>query len=270
MKQLLTAVLTIVLFPIQVLASTYGAEILYDHSSVKFFPDGRKIRREERAVKILDKKGIKDFGEIVIPFSSEHQKLRILYVYTVLPDGKVVKPDKKAFNIVYPPFVSEAPIYSDLKYQTISMPAVTKGAVIKYAFELETVKPYMKNRFWSTNYFQDKYPVKEATFKAYIPEGKYYRYKEYNMTEKPEIKKENGYIVLSWKLTDVPPIEREPNMPPMGELAKKVVITSLKNWNQVAKWYSDLAKEALEPDETIAETVKKITAGKKTQEEKIR
>ncbi|RUM40673.1 MAG: transglutaminase, partial [Desulfurobacterium sp.] len=107
-------------------------------------------------------------------------------------------------------------------------------------------------------------------FKAYIPEDKYYRYKEYNMTEKPEIKKENGYIVLSWKLTDVPPIEREPNMPPMGELAKKVVITSLKNWNRVAKWYSDLAKEALEPDETIAETVKKITAGKKTQEEKIR
>ncbi len=270
MKQLLTAVLTIVLFPIQVLASTYGAEILYDHSSVKFFPDGRKIRREERAVKILDKQGIKDFGEIVIPFSSEHQKLKILYAYTVLPDGKIVKPDKKAFNIVYPPFVSEAPIYSDLKYQTISMPAVTKGAVIKYAFELETVKPYMKDQFWSTNYFQDKYPVKEATFKAYIPEDKYYRYKEYNMTEKPEIKKENGYIILSWKLTDVPPIEREPSMPPMGELAKKVVVTSLKNWDQVARWYSDLAREALEPDETIVETVKKITAGEKTQEEKIR
>jgi hypothetical protein len=273
MKQLLTAVLTIVLFPIQVLASTYGAEILYDHSSVRFFPDGKKVRREERAVKILDKKGIKDFGEIVIPFSSEHQKLKILYAYTVLPDGKVVKPDKKAFNIVYPPFVSEAPIYSDLKYQTISMPAVTKGAVIKYAFEVETVKPYMKNEFWAANYFQDEYPVKEATFEAYIPNGKYHRFKVYNMTEKeakPEKRKEGNYTVLSWKLSDIPPVKKELNMPPMGELAKKVVITSLKNWDQVAGWYSDLAREALEPDETIVETVKKITTEKKTREEKIR
>ncbi|WP_163327745.1 DUF3857 domain-containing protein [Desulfurobacterium thermolithotrophum] len=269
MRQLLT-VLALFLFPLKVLADTYGAEILYDHTFIKFFPDGRKIWKEERAIKILDKRGIKDFGEIVIPFSTEHQKLKILYAYTVLPNGKIVKPDKKAFNIVYPPFVSEAPIYSDLKYQTISMPAVTKGAIIKYAFEVETVKPYMKNEFWSTNFFQDEYPIKEASFTAYIPKGKYFKYKEYNMTEKPQVKEESNYKVLSWKLRDIPPIEKEPNMPPMGELVKKVVITSLKNWNQVAKWYSDLAREAIEPDETIIKTVQEITAGKRTQEEKIR
>lgn len=269
MRQLLT-VLFLIIFPLKVLASTYGAEILYDHSAVKFFPDGRKTWKEEKVVKIIDKRGIKRFAEIVIPFSSEHQRLKILYAYTVLPDGKVVKPSPKAFNVTYPPFVSEAPIYSDLKYQTVSMPAVTKGAVIKYAFELQTLKPYMKNNFWSSNYFQDEYPVKEATFKAFIPQGRYYRYKDYNMVQKPKIKKDKDYIVLSWKLTDIPPIEREPNMPPVGKLAKKVVITSLRNWNQVAKWYSNLAREALKPDKSIVKIVNQITAGKKTQEEKIR
>ena len=272
-RQLLTAILFIVLLPLSVIAKDFGALILYDHSEVKFFPDGRKIWKEEKAVKILDKRGIKDFGEIVIPFSTEHQKLKILYAYTVLPDGTVVKPDKKAFNIVYPPFVSEAPIYSDLKYQTISMPAVTKGAVIKYAFVLETFKPYMKNEFWTTNFFQDEYPVKEATFKAYIPKNKYYKFKTYNMSDReanPLISEEGDYVVLSWKLENVPPIEKEPNMPPVGELAKKVVITSLRSWDQVAKWYSELAREALEPDETVRKTVEEIVKGKKTQEEKIR
>ncbi|RUM44470.1 MAG: transglutaminase [Desulfurobacterium sp.] len=273
MGRLLTAILFIVLFPLSVLAKDFGALILYDHSEVRFFPDGRKVWKEEKAVKILDKRGIKDFGEIVIQFSTEHQKLRILYAYTVLPDGTIVKPDKKAFNVVYPPFVSEAPIYSDLKYQTISMPAVTKGAVIKYAFVLETFKPYMKNEFWTTNFFQDEYPVKEATFKAYIPKGKFFKFKTYNMTNEeanPQVSEEGDYVVFSWKLENVPPIEKEPNAPPIGELAKKVVITSIKSWDEIAKWYSELAKEALEPDETLKKTVEEIVKGKKTQEEKVR
>jgi len=153
------------------------------------------------------------------------------------------------------------------------MPAVTKGAVIKYAFELETFKPYMENEFWTTNFFQDEYPVKEATFKAYIPKGRYYRFKAYNMTEeeaKPQISEEGDYTVLSWKLNDVPPIEKEPNAPPIGELAKKVVITSIKSWDRIAKWYSELAREALEPDETVRKTVEEIVKDKETQEEKIR
>ncbi len=269
MGQLLTA-LFLIFFPLFALAGDFGAEILYDRCTVKFYPDGRSVWTEEKAVKILDKRGIKEFGEIVIPFSTQHQKLRVLYAYTVTPDGKVVKPGKKAFNIVYPPFVSEAPIYSDLKYQTISMPAVAPGSVVKYAYRLETFKPYMKNNFWTTNYFQDFFPVKEATFIAYIPKGHYYKYKAYHMDQKPLIKEEGNYIVLKWSLKDIPPLYKERNMPPYGELAKKVSITSIRSWDEVAKWYSDLAKEALEPDELVRETTLKVTAGKKTLEEKVR
>ena len=271
MKRLLTALFLLLTFlPALAYGKDYGAEILYDSVWVKFFPDGREILKEERAVKILDKRGVKRFGEIVIPFSTEHQRLKILYAYTVTPDGKKVEPARKAFNVVYPPFVSEAPIYSDLKYQTISMPAVAPGSVIKYAYELETFKPYMKDNFWETNYFQDFYPVKRALFTALIPEGKYYRYKTYHMDEKPEISHKKGYTVLRWELRDVPPLEREPNMPPYGELAKKVAITSIKSWKEIAAWYSELAREALEPDELVRETTLKITKDKKTLEEKVR
>ncbi len=275
-KQLLTAILTAIfslLLPLNSFATDYGAVILYDHSEVKFFPDGRKIWKEEYAVKITGKKGIKEFGEVVIPFSTEHQRVKILYAYTITPDGKIVKPDKKAFNVVYPPFVSEAPIYSDLKYQTISMPAVTKGAIIKYAFEVETFKPYMKNEFWATNFFQGEYPVKEATFTAYIPKDRYYKFKTYNMEEQeatPEKQDEGNFTILKWELHDVPAIEKEPSMPPIGEIAKKVTITSLKSWNQVASWYSELAKEAIEPDKTIIELANKLTSNCKTEDEKIR
>jgi len=266
-------VLLLVLLLKGALAGDYGAVVLYDHSEVRFFPDGRKVWKEETAVKILGRKGIKDFGEITIPFSTEHQRVKILYAYTVLPDGRVVKPEKKAFNIVYPPFSSEAPIYSDLKYQTISMPAVKEGAIVKYAFTLETFKPYMKNEFWATNFFQDEYPVKEAVFKAYIPKGKHYRFKTYNIAPEratPKVTHAKGYTVLTWRLTDIPPIKKEQHMPPMGEVAKRVTITSLRTWNQVAKWYAELAKDAVTPSESVKRLAQRIAGDKETLEEKVR
>lgn len=271
MKTLLTALIFVLSTFIGSFAGdNYGALILYDRCYVKFLPDGRKIWREEKAVKITGKRGIKDFGEIVIPFSTEHQKLKILYAYTVTPDGKIVKPNKKAYNVVYPPFVSEAPIYSDLKYQTVSMPAVSKGAIIKYAYEIKTVKPYMENQFWETNYFQDEYPIEEATFTVEIPKGKYFKYKTYNFEKKPTESERGKFIELRWSLKNIPPIDREPNMPPFEELAKRVSITSLKSWKQVSEWYSKLANEAVKPDKLVGETALRVTRGKKTEEEKIR
>ena len=145
------------------------------------------------------------------------------------------------------------------------MPGVRVGSVIKYAYVLETVKPYMKNRFWETNYMQDEYPVKEATFKALIPEGKYFKYKTYNMSEKeskPVERRVGKFVELSWVVKDVPPIVKEPNMPPVEEVSKRVAITSLKSWQEVAKWYSELAREAVKPDRLVRETTLKVVKGK--------
>ncbi len=251
-------------------AAVYGAEILYDRVIVKFYPDGRKKWIERKAVKILNRQGVNDFGEITIPFSTEHQKLKILYAYTELPDGKKVKPSKDAFNIVYPPFQAFAPIYSDLKYQTISMPAVKPGAIINYAFELDTVKPYMKNEFWTENFFQSSYPVREASFKVYVPIGKKVKYKEYNFSLKPEKRREGNDEVYYFYMKNVPPIQEEPAMPPFEEVARKVAFTSVRSWDEVARWYSDLASSAVKPDEFVRRVTLQVIKDKETEEGKIR
>ncbi|WP_456460138.1 DUF3857 domain-containing transglutaminase family protein [Desulfurobacterium sp.] len=248
----------------------YSAKILYDRVTVKFYPDGRKKWIEESAVKILNRQGVSKFGEVTIPFSTEHQKLKILYAYTELPDGKKVKPSKDAFNIVYPPFQSFAPIYSDLKYQTISMPAVKPGAVIKYAFELDTVEPYMEGEFWTEDFLQTVYPADEVFFKVYIPAGKEVKCRKYNLHSKFSVTREGNYSVYSLDLKDVPPIQKEPSMPPIEEFLKKVAFTSIKSWNKVAEWYSGLALNATIPDDFVKKVTLGIVKDKNNTEEKIR
>ncbi len=271
MKKLLSVLFFLLIVPYTIFSQqTWDAIVLYDRVNVKFFSDGRKVWREERAVKVLTRKGIKEKGEVVIPFSTEHEKLKILYAYTLLPDGRKIKPSKEAFNIVSPPFESKAPIYSDLKYRTISMPGLKPGATIVYGFELKTVKPYMKGEFWAVNFMQERYPLKEALFTAEIPQNRKVKIKSYNIEKKPTVKRKKGFIIYTWKLENVPPIKREPSMPPMDEIAKKVAITSIDSWNKVATWYSDLSKDALKPDKTIKKLSRSLTKRAKSDEEKAR
>ncbi len=262
MRRVLGAILVIMALAPLAWASREGGVVLYDRVEVKFFNDGKQVWREEQAIKVLNMKGVKEQGEVVLPFSTKHQKLKVLYAHTLLPNGQKLKPTKEAYNIVSPPFESQAPIYSDLKYQTISMPGVTPGATICYAFELKTVKPYMKGHFWAANYFQERYPVKESSMEVRIPSGRKVIIKAYHMEGvNPQITREKGYVVYRWKVTHVPALEEEPSMPPTDELAKKVVITSLSSWDQVAQWYRSLALNALKPDKRVREAVKEITRG---------
>ena len=270
MRRVLAAVLVILVLAPLARASREGGVVLYDRVEVTFFNDGRQIWKEERAVKVLNMKGVKEQGEVVLPFSTKHQKLKVLYAYTRLPNGQKLKPTKEAYNIVSPPFESQAPIYSDLKYQTISMPGVTPGATIYYGFQLKTVKPYMKGHFWAANYFQERYPVEESSMVARIPVGRKVKIKSYHMRVKPQVTREKGYVVYKWKVTHAPALEGEPSMPPRDELAKKVAITSLSSWDQVARWYQSLAQEALKPDDRVKKTVAEITRGARSREEAIR
>ncbi|NIA10806.1 MAG: DUF3857 domain-containing protein [Nitrospiraceae bacterium] len=253
----------LVLIPLNVLAHTYAANILDDNCSVRFFRDGRKVWTERKSVRIMGKRGIKDFGEVVIPFFSSHQRVKILYAYTVLPNGVKIFPSKRAFNIVYPPFSSGAPIYSDLKYKTISMPAVKKGSIVSYAFKVITFKPFIRKEFWTENVFQCNYPVKHAVFKAYVPKDIGVKYKFYNGSDKPTVVMLNNLKVLTWNLRNLPPIDDETSMPSIESLSKRVIVTSLKSWNDVASWYSGLSRSAIRPDRMIKDITKKVIEGRK-------
>ncbi len=267
-RMVLIALAVLVLAPLA-WAGSEGGVVLYDRVKVTFFNDGRQVWREDRAVKILNQKGVKEKGEVVLPFSTKHQKLKILYAYTRLPNGQILRPTKEAYNIVSPPFEAQAPIYSDLKYQTVSMPGLTPGATIYYGFVLRTVKPYMKGQFWAANYFQERYPVQVSSMVAKIPVGRKVKIKAYHMNIAPQITHEKDYVVYKWKETKVPALEEEPSMPPQDQLAKKVVITSISSWDQVAQWYYSLARNALQPDEQVKRTVHSIIKGTKNREEAI-
>jgi len=244
----------------QAQTASRGAIILLDEWKSSFDDQGREKRHVHIRIKLLNRKGIQEFGEVVIPFSTEFEKLKVLHAFTLLPSGIRINPDSKAYNIVSPPFVKDAPIYSDLKYQTISMPALCPGAIIDYAYE-KTIKPYMKGDFWSSNLFQQYYPVKRAVYQLEFPACRFLKIKKKNLTALPVIKEKNGRKIYTWELEDLPAIDKEHDAPPLEEIAARVSVSSISSWDKVASWYTELSREAMQPDEAIRKEARRLTAG---------
>jgi len=249
---------------------TWGAIVLLDEVENSFDRQGHEIWQEHMQVQVLNRKGIQDFGEIAIPFSTAFQKLKVLQAITILPDGTRVKPDKSAYNLVSPPFIMEAPIYSDLKYQTISMPALCPGAVIEYSYEIKTVKPFMKAEFWSSNLFQQHYPVKKAIYRLIVPEDKLPKVILKHLKLTPKKEKKGKKVIFTWEVTNLPAIDTEPNMPPLETTAGRIVLSTITDWDKVAKWYMELAKNAFKVNKAIKDKTQELIKGLSTPWEKIR
>ncbi len=250
--------------------NSYGAIILLDEVKNSFDAQGREVWYEHELIQVLNQKGIQEFGEVVIPFSTKYQRLKVLKAVTILPNGQRVKPTKDAYNVVSPPFVMQAPIYSDIKYQTISMPALCPGAVIEYAYELRTIKSYMPGQFWAKNIFQQEYPVKRAIYALSVPKSKIPKIilKHIHLRPKKEVR--GDQITFIWEVQNLPAIDAEPYAPPLEELAASIALSTVPSWDKVARWYYDLAKDALKPDIAIKKKAKELTKDCKDEWAKIK
>ncbi|MHB1601115.1 MAG: DUF3857 domain-containing protein, partial [bacterium] len=121
------------------------------------------------SVKILSQRGINKYSEVIIPFSEKYQKIKLLYAYTLLKGMFKVPVGKHSVNIVSPGFAVNYPAYSDIKYMTLSMPAVEDGSVINFSYEVDNFKPLIKNGVFYTNYFSYTMPVRKIDFSLIYP-----------------------------------------------------------------------------------------------------
>lgn len=72
---------------------------------------------------------------------------------------------------------------------------------------------------------------------------------------------ENGETVRRYEATSLAAIPEEPDAPPYAELSRPIQVSTFADWHTLARWWWNLAKDQLQPDETIRQRVAEIVAG---------
>jgi hypothetical protein len=250
--------------------SRASSEILLDYTHEKITKNYEDVMVEHEIIKILNKKGIKKYSSLTFPFSKKNQKLKVYFIKIVQPNGNIIDINLNRLKTVTAPFNPEAPIFSNQLLKTVQLPGLVKGSIINYKYKTVMLKPYMKNNFFTEDYFGGLSPLKKSVYKLTIPKGLYYNYAGYGLNEKPKIIKGAKNTTLIWSVWNRKKITPEEMGPGESFIVPHVTISSVKSWNEVASWYAHLTKDRIKPGKELNGYIKKLISSKKTKLEKIK
>ena len=247
-----------------------SSKILLDYTHETITKNYEDVMSEHEIIKIINKKGIKKYSSLTFPFSKKNQKLKVYYIKIIQPNGNIIHINPNLLKTVTAPFNPEAPIFSNQLLKTIQLPGLIKGSIIDYKYRTVVIKPYMKNNFFTEDYFGGLSPLKKSVYKLTIPKGLYYRYAGYGLKEKPEIIKNSLNTTLIWSIWNRKKITPEEMGPGESFIVPHVMISSVKSWNKVALWYAHLTKDIIKPGAELNNYIDSLIHSKKTKLEKIK
>ena len=247
-----------------------SSKILLDYTHETITKNYEDVMSEHEIIKIINKKGIKKYSSLTFPFSKKNQKLKVYFIKIIQPNGNIIHINPNLLKTVTAPFNPEAPIFSNQLLKTIQLPGLIKGSIIDYKYRTVVIKPYMKNNFFTEDYFGGLSPLKKSVYKLTIPKGLYYRYAGYGLKEKPEIIKNSLNTTLIWSIWNRKKITPEEMGPGESFIVPHVMISSVKSWNKVALWYAHLTKDIIKPGAELNKYIDSLIHSKKTKLEKIK
>ena len=251
----------------------------------KMAADGTGSKLATVAVRVQSEASLKQLGVLNIPFASGTQHVEIVYARVRRADGTVIDtPINQAIEMPSP-VTTAAPFYSDLKQMQLPIRSLRVGDTLEWQAKILIVKAEAPGQFWGQENFVEDGIVLSHTLELRIPKDTYVNV--WSPKNKPTETVDAGERVFRWVSSQTKPtVGKEAEAE--KELTKKklwtaeqeldakegklpsVAWTTFKSWEAVGAWYQGLEIERAVPDADVKAKVAELTAGKTTEEEKVR
>jgi hypothetical protein len=238
-------------------------------SSQTFTLDQQGKRGEEyfRALEVFNLTGREKFSDLRIPYDKNEEQLEVLLARTYKGDGSAVDVEEKAINDVTPPELAEADMYANVLHRVLSFSSVDPGSVLVVRYKKEKEKA---GHIEGVVLFQHDEPMIQKELKIIIPQDKTLKPKIIGL--KAEFKEESAGEQKIYSLTSVdsPQIKPEEWMPPLGEIASRVVFSTYADWTEACRNFRESFYSAVTPTEEVKKFTAPIIKGASGEAEKIR
>ena len=260
-----------------------GAVVLWESVDVNIDEKSRYIYSTRRIAKIFNEDG-KNLAEVSIPYMRGRDDVTIHHARTLTPNGEFVKLDKNEIIAnVPPPSAVDAGLYVDARLMYFTLPKVSDGCIIDYAYSTNNVGHVMQGEFWRQVYFQGPHPVRYYRLTVHTPKKKQLHYQISGaaaataaqpeasfLNIEPTIKKNNYTRTYTFEARDVPSLNQEYLMPAPQDLAYNISISSLDSWDKLVTWYTTLIREQDKITPEISKKTEQLLTGAWTRKEKIK
>lgn len=253
--------------------------IVFDSTRVNLKSSGKATILQHRLVKILSTYGKKKFGELSVSYCTIYDTVMIIMARIITPEGKVIEvPKKKIRDIPMPAFGKF--FLPNVRIKKLTFPGLDIGSSVEWIVKDELRNPPLENHFDDYDLFEGDEPIKEKVYilkaplgmkiKWLVKNGKLTCIKERRRIHTLFGRLKRETVTYIWKATDVPKIIEEPMMPPTPDIATKLLISTVPDWQTWSRWYYKLSKPTFEIDSAIKDTIAKLIKDKKTEDERIK
>jgi tetratricopeptide (TPR) repeat protein len=248
--------------------------------------DGTGVRQYTVASRVHSEAAVRQLGVLSLPFASRSEHIDLIYVRVRRPDGSVTE-TPVAEAIEMPSAVTTAaPFYSDLKELQIPVRNLRVGDRLEWQAKFVRTKPDAPGQFWGEESFASDTVILSQSLELHVPKDIYVNV--WSPTNKPIESTSSTELIYRWEFSQL-----KPTVGPEAEAEKErkkkqlwtaeqeiedkegklpsVAWTTFNNWEAVGAWYRDLEGDRVLPsDAELQAKVVELTAGKTTQEEKVR
>ncbi len=249
------------------------AVVVNDESVMTIGPDGRVTTVTTYAIRVLTRAGLRLASASVGYDTDSGGKVQEMRAWLIRPDGSVKKYGK---DQTIDRMAMSYNLYDESRIKEID---ATQDAEVGSVFGFQTTtedRPWFPHTEW---WFQTDLPSLVSRVTVTAPAGWRVSGAVYNAPKLDPQVNGNSY---TWEMRNLPRVEDEPASPSMRSLAAYVAIkygppagaaaTALRSfdtWADVSRWYSELSDPQGSPDDAIALKARELTAGAKTELEKI-
>src|SRR5262245_13030590 len=248
-------------------------------TNYRFEKDGTGQRDLTVRVKVQSEAGLERFGQLVFAYSSANEKLDFDYVRVRKADGTTVNATENDIQDLSAPLAREAPIYTDLRQKHVTVPGLRPGDVLEYHAVWHMNTPLAPNNFWLEHDFVTREViVLDNGLEVNIPLESKVKLKTEPGFE-PTIKDQGDRRIYSWKHANLKRDEsddkdKDDDNDSRNDNASEprgphVQITTFQSWDDVGKWYADLERSRIVPDDKIRAKAEELIRGLTTDKEKI-
>jgi transglutaminase-like putative cysteine protease len=235
--------------------------ILHDEVTYDLSADGRYTKDEVASYRINTDQGVKDRGQLPLPYSASLQDLEVREAYTTTKDGKRndVAPDK--IVVQQSPQSKAAPMFDDGKIKTVIFPSVEVGSTLTVHYRMTQRKPLFPNEFSIVEIasVDDEYKSAQITVRA--PASLKLYADAVDMHGGPVAADKADEQLWRWSIDNVPAQAKEVGSVGAIDRSPRVVVTTFPSYQSAAAAYLQRARPQAAVTPAIQKLAEELTRG---------
>lgn len=191
-------------------------------------------------IKITNEKGVETWKETTVSYNGYSQRVVFDKTEVIKPDGARTEAERDDNNLVF----------TNLQIGDV--------IVLKYKIVNYISGDRMSREYTRTFGFNGEIPIEKSRFTLLYHKDVPFESLVTNGDIKPVVTDQGDYKRSVWETNAEPVVESESLMPPYIDAYKVVHISTIKDWNEVKRWYSDLSSSQAKPEYEVKEVLKEL------------